>query len=118
MTWLEVLRVYWPIWVALFAAIGAVGELRTRKMLDARDEAWKKDMKEWKEERDAEWKAEREDLQKPIGGIGNTALEALTKCRDHEPRLIELETKTAVFWKMIERSTAGLLRNNKGGEES
>jgi hypothetical protein len=111
MTWIEVLREYWPIWAALFAAIGAVGELRVRRLLDAHEAQWKAD---WEKEK-AEFRTE---MQKPVSDAGETGLEALTMARAHDRRLVDLETKTAVFWKMIERSTVGLLRHVGKDEDS
>ena len=104
LTWLEVLRYYWPLWVALVAAVGAVGELRVRKLLDARDVKRTEELEKIKVDL-------RTELQTPVMNVGKDAMEALEKANKHEPRIVELETKTAVFWKMIERSTADLLRH-------
>lgn len=106
--WIGVLTAI-PLPVVLLVAgvIWALIELRVRKMLDARDAAWKKSAARIQEE-------VKEDLRReftgPIANVGVDAMRALELARGHEPRIVELETKTGVFWRMIERSTANLLR--------
>lgn len=98
--WLDLLDKVWPYLVVLGGLVGTALELRARKLV-------RQAIKSATIEAEEKW---RRELQGPIGDIGIDALKALDQTRDHESRIVQLETKTGLVWRMIERSTADLLR--------
>lgn len=102
-SWLELLRAFWPIMLVLAALIWGTIELRVRKILA--DE--RKSLTEAHNKALADLRTE---LQTKMGNIGNDAMEALTLARKHESQIVELRTKMDIFWGMLERSTAGFLK--------
>lgn len=107
---LELLRTLWPVLLVLAALIWAAIELRVRGIIAGMIAAKEK-------ESDDAWQKRYEDLRRdlttPITAAGLEAMKAHDTLREHEGRIVELETKTGVFWSMIEKATAGLLRRSE-----
>lgn len=96
---LELVRTLWPMALVLAALIWGTIELRVRAIIAAREEEWQKRHEEL-----------RRELNTPIAANGVRIMKTEDVAREQEARIVELEAKTGVFWRMIETATAGLLK--------